>query len=152
MGFVKEFRKVKDEFPEWEYLNKIGVRNMFGKPIKHWTTSLVVDRENNYYLIPQGYTSPAIDGEEIHYFALCINDQVINMEAKEQCSGNGSDKTFECHWIITKNEFPQRWTFDLISKEELKDIICEAFVVKTYSRSLTPESVKALSVDITANF
>lgn len=152
MGFVKEFRKMTDAFPEWEYLNKIGVRNMFGKPIKNWTLELVVDRENNYYLIPQGYTSPARAKEEIHYFALCIHDQVIHMEAKEQCSGNGSDKTFECHWIITKIEFPQRWTFDLISKEELKDIICEAFVVKTYSRSLTPEKVKSITVDISTSF
>lgn len=119
MGFVKEFRELSDAFPEWEYLNKIGVRNMFGEPIKNWTLELVVDRENNYYLIPQGYISPARAKEEILYFALCINDQVINMEAKEQCSENGRNKTFECHWIITKIEFPQRWTFDLISKEEL---------------------------------
>lgn len=152
MGFVKEFRKLSDAFPEWEYLNKIGVRNMFGKPIEHWTTSLVVDRENNYYLIPKGHTSPARDGEEINYYALCINDQVINMEAKEQCSGNGRNKTFECHWIIIKIEFPPRWTFDLISKEELKDIICEAFVVRTYNRSLTPEKVKSITVDISTSF
>lgn len=35
MGFVKEFRKVKDPFPEWEYLNKIGVRDFRGQPLKN---------------------------------------------------------------------------------------------------------------------
>ena len=84
MGFVKEFRKVSDVFPEWEYLNEIGVRDMFGQPIKDWTISLVVDRENNYYLIPRGHTSFGRDGEEVHYYALCINDKVINKEGLEE--------------------------------------------------------------------
>ena len=33
MSFVCEHREVRDEFPEWEYLNAIGVRDMFGKSI-----------------------------------------------------------------------------------------------------------------------
>ncbi len=150
MGFVKEFRKIRETFPEWEYLNKIGVRDMFGEPISDRTVSIVVDRANNYFLIPQGHTSRARDGEEISYYALCINDQVINMEVKEQCSGRGWDKTFECHWIIRKIEFPQGEIYVQVSKEELKDIIREAFVVETYSRSLTPEKVKSITVDINA--
>ena len=72
MAFIKEFRKNSDPFPEWEYLNRIGVKDMFGKPIKNRTTSLVVDRENNYYLIAQGHTGLAHTDEDINYYALCI--------------------------------------------------------------------------------
>lgn len=152
MGFVKEFRKIKDEFPEWDYLDKIGVRNMLGESIDNWTRELVVDRENNYYLIPQGHTSFGRDGIEINYYALCVNDKVINMQIDALRSGNGTDKTFECHWIIKEIEFPKGWTFDYMSKKELKHIIYNAFVAETYSRVLTQEKVKTITVDFNIPF
>ena len=150
MGFVKEFRKVSDVFPEWEYLNEIGVRNMFGEPIEDWTTSLVIDRENNYYLIPRGHTSRGRDGEEIHYYALCIDDKVINMEVIDQRRGNLKDNTLEYNWDIRKIEFPKGWQFDLMDEKRLKQIIIEAFTAKTYNEAVTPETIKLLKIDITA--
>ena len=150
MGFVKEFRKVSDVFPEWEYLNEIGVRDMFGQPIKDWTISLVVDRENNYYLIPRGHTSFGRDGEEVHYYALCINDKVINMEVIDQQKGRASDKNIECYWNIRKVEFPKEWQFDLVNKEGLEEIIKEGFTANTYNRTVTLDTVKEIKIDITA--
>ena len=70
MGFVKEIRRATEPFPEWEYLNGIGVRDMFGEPLKNFTTSLVVDHEKNYYLISQGVTNPNRDVTEIWFYAL----------------------------------------------------------------------------------
>ena len=48
MTFVHERRSTREEFPEWEYLTEICVRNMFGRPLEKWTRSLVVDRERKH--------------------------------------------------------------------------------------------------------
>ncbi len=114
--------------------------------------NLIVDRERKIYLIPLGDTNPNRDNIKTGYYALCINDKIINMEVDEQRSGSGTDKTFECHWIINKIQFPEGWTFEVISKRELKDIICEAFIVSTYGKVLTPEKVKSITVDINVTF
>ena len=106
MSFEKELRGVKDEFPEWEYLNRIGVKDMFGNPIHRWTTELVVDRKNNYYLIPRGHTNPGRDTRYIHYYALCIKDKVINLEVVCNMKGRASDSTYECEWKIEKIDLP----------------------------------------------
>lgn len=89
MAFIKEYRSTKDEFPEWEYLNSIGVRNFLGEPIKNWTTK--------------------------------------------------------------KIKFPKNWKFDVISQGELREIITDAFVNETYSKSVTVEKIKAIMVDIVAD-
>lgn len=150
MAFVKEYRNVKDDFPEWEYLTKIGVRDMFGRPLKKFTTSLVVDRERNYYLIPRGHTNLGRDDEKIYFYALCLDGVVLNMEVEKKASGNDKEYNYECHWNIKKIKFPPDWTYKNISKEELIQIIIEAFTVETYSNTLTPEKVRALSVKVDA--
>lgn len=50
---------------EYIYLNKIGVKNMFGKPITKFSEVFVVDRENNYFLVSQVHTNISRDGREI---------------------------------------------------------------------------------------
>lgn len=152
MGFVKEYRKMSDAFPEWEYLNEIGVRDMLGKPIATAIMELVVDRENGYYLIPQGHTSYARDGEKKYYYALCINDNVINMDVYVRRSGRRTDNTLKFQWIISKTQFPEKWTFNLVDKNKLREIIYSAFVAETYNETLIPESVKDLLIDISAQF
>ncbi len=151
MAFIKEYRSIRDEFPEWEYLNSIGVRNFLGKPIKNWTTKLVVDRENNYYLIPLGHTNPNRDNEYISFYALCLDGKVINMEVKRQQEGKSIDNTIECYWTIKKIKFPENWKFDVISQDDLKKIINDAFVNETYSKTVTTESVRKITVDILAS-
>lgn len=151
MAFIKEYRSTRDEFPEWEYLNSIGVRNFLGKPIKNWTTKLVVDRENNYYLIPLGHTNPNRDNEYIGFYALCLDGKVINMEVKRQQEGKSIDNTIECYWTIKKIKFPKNWKFDVISQDDLKKIINDAFVNETYSKTVTVENVRKITVDIFAS-
>ena len=150
MAFTKEFRKTTDKFPEWEYLNEIGVRDMFGKLIDNWTTELVIDRNNNFYLIPRGNSNPNRDNVYINYYALCINGKVINMEVNKQRRGNIIDNSFECRWIIEKIEFPDDWSATGMNNDDLKKIIKEAFTVETYSKIIVPEKIKSLNVDIIA--
>ena len=150
MGFIKEKRSYTDEkqAKDWKYLQDLGIRTIWGKLIGPDFCNLVVDRERRYYLLPLGSTNPNRDNIEISYYALCICDKVIHMEVDEQRSGRGSDKTFECHWIIKKIEFPDDWSFDLVNKEGLKEIITEAFFAETSSFNLKPENIKSLTVEL----
>ena len=152
MGFEKEFRGVRDEFPEWEYLNRVGVKDMFGNPIDNWTTGLVIDRQNNYYLIPMGHTNPNRDSGYIHYYALCIEDKVLNLEVVRNTKGRASDSTYECEWIIEKINLPDDWTFDFITKDQLKNIITDAFRVETFSKTLNLSNIKSVNVLIATDF
>ena len=151
MGFVKEIRRATEPFPEWEYLNGIGVRDMFGEPLKNFTTSLVVDHEKNYYLISQGVTNPNRDVTEIWFYALCLDGKVLNLEVEQKSKTNLKERIFECHWKIKKIDFPMDWTYDEISKEELKTIIQDAFTVNFSSKSFTLEQVKKVTVEILAS-
>ena len=151
MAFVKEFRSVRDPFPEWEYLNGIGVRNFLGKPLKKYTIELVVDRENNYYLIPQGHTGRAYTDEDVHYFALCIKDKIIELEVLENSIGNCIRKDYEMVWTIRKIVFPENWSNEILEGIDLTSIIEEAFTVETYNEVATEETVKSITVNITAD-
>ena len=149
MAFIKEFRSIRDEFPEWEYLNSIGVRNMYGRPINDRTRELVVDRENNYFFIPQGVTNINRDNEEVCFFALCMDDKVINIEVEENRSGHARDNSFECHWVVRKVSFPEGYYKD---KEVLIHVITDALITETYNEKFTPERTKSVTVEFTAEF
>lgn len=154
MAFIKEKRSYNDErqAKDWQYLQDLGIRTIWGKLIGPDFCHLIVDREKRCYLLPLGSTNPNRDNIEISYYALCICDKVIHMEVDEQYSGCGSDKTFECHRIINKIEFPSDWSFDLVEEEELKKIIRDAFATRTYNETLTHEKVKSLTVDFDMAF
>ena len=151
MPFIKEYRKnIKGEFLEWEYLTKIGVRDMFDKPISDSITELVIDREKNYFLIPQVHTNINRDDREINYYALCLDGVVLNMEVTKRTIGSGWYNNYECFWDIEKIKFPANWNYGIIKKKELIEIIKEAFITETYSRSLTVEKVKSIVVKVSA--
>lgn len=152
MAFVKEFRNFNEPFPEWEYLNSIGVRDMFGYSISKHTAYLVVDRENNYYLIPQGHTGLAYLDEDINYYALCINDKIIKLEVIENGRGRGKDKNIEKYWNIKKVILPYCLDDKELDEIELKKIIEEAFIAETYSRAITIECIKSITVELTTPF
>lgn len=151
MSFTKEFRSVRDEFPEWEYLNEIGVRDMHGRPINKFTTGLVVDREHNYYLIPQGHTNLSREERKINYYALCIDGKVIKLETEEYRTGRARENNFERHYIVEKIIVPYDWTFNKISVDKIKKIIIEALTVNTYNETFTPERIKEITVKIMAS-
>lgn len=148
MAFQKEYRNIKEEFPEWKYLTDIGVRDMFGKTIRKHTTDLVIDSDRNYFLIPQGCTNINRDEKEIHFYALCIDGIVLNMEVHETTKGRARDYTFECYWNIEKIIFPKGWMEKGISDKELESIIKEAFTVQTFTKTFTPERTKSLKIDV----
>ena len=148
MACQKEYRNIKEEFPEWKYLTDIGVRDMFGKTIRKHTTDLVIDSDRNYYLIPQGCTNINRDEKEIHFYALCIDGIVLNMEVHETTKGRARDYTFECYWNIEKIIFPKGWMEKGISDKELESIIKEAFTVQTFTKTFTPERTKSLKIDV----
>lgn len=92
MSFICERREMKDKFPEWEYLNAIGVKDMFGNPLRKSITSLIVDRDNNYYFIGRGSTNPNRDIRTIDFYALCLEGEVINLEVVHKSKMNAEEK------------------------------------------------------------
>lgn len=150
MGFVCEHREIEEVFPEWEYLNAIGVRDMFGKPLRKSITSLIVDREKNYYLIGRGHTNPNRDIRAIDFYALCLDGSVINLEVTHRSKMNADERKYECHWIIEKIMFPPNWTFSKMSRDELFTIIEEAFTVYYFSRTFRDGWDKETIVEIVA--
>lgn len=153
MGFVNEeasISKMNDlQKKDWEYLNELGVRTIFGDPIEPSWCDLVVDREKNYYLIPCGSTNPNRDNIDIHFFALCLDGRVVNMEVKRCAKGGVREKSLECHWKIEKIIFPKDWSFDDISKDEFEKIVIEAFTVEYYSSVVIKEWIKEITVEFT---
>lgn len=87
---------------------------------------------------------------QIWFYALCLNGKVLNMETEQKSKSYLPEMIFECHWKIEKIDFPEDWTFDEISKEELKDIIREAFTAESYSEVRTQERTKEVTVEIIA--
>lgn len=149
MSFVCEYKEMEDEFPEWEYLTAIGVRDMFGDTLEKSIRSLIVDREKNYYLIDCGCTNPNRDIREIEFWALCLDGTVINLEVTHRSKMYEEEKKYKCHWIVEKIKFPPNWTFSNISKEELFAIIEEAFTVFYFSRTFRDGWDKETTVEIT---
>ncbi|MBO4616605.1 MAG: hypothetical protein J5717_04580 [Lachnospiraceae bacterium] len=126
MGFVKEFRDFHQEMPEWQYLTSIGVRNMFGKEIPKETASIVLDRENNYYLIPQGHTGRGHTDEDMSFFVLCLNGKKVQIEAIENPKKN-QDKTIDTWFDIRKIRIIDQEINDIFSHEKLIALITDAF-------------------------
>lgn len=151
MGFVNEeasICKMNDlQKKEWEYLNELGIRTMFGDPIGPSWCDLVVDREKNYYFIAQGHTNPNRDGRKIYYYALCLDGKILNMEVTKKESENMREKLYECHCKIEKIEFPTGWTFDKVGKGELLTIIREALMTELDSMYIS-EISKVLTVEM----
>lgn len=74
------------------------------------------------------------------------------MDVYVRRSGRRTDNTLKFQWIISKIQFPEKWTFNLVDKNKLREIIYSAFVAETYNETLIPESVKDLLIDISAQF
>ncbi|MBO4824773.1 MAG: hypothetical protein J5487_05205 [Lachnospiraceae bacterium] len=125
MGFVKEFRDFHQEMPEWQYLTDIGVRDMFGEEISKHILSIVLDRENNYYLIPQGHTGLAYLDEDISFFVLCLNGKKVEIEAIENLKKN-QDKTIDTWFDIREIRIIDQEINDIFSHDELVALITEA--------------------------
>ena len=125
MGFVKEFRDFHQEMPEWQYLTDIGVRSIGGGEIWKNVKELVLDRENNYFLIPQGHTGFAYTDEDIGYFLLCLNGKKIRIEAVETRNKN-ADKTIDTWFDIREIRIIDQEINDIFSHDELVALITEA--------------------------
>ena len=126
MGFVKEFRDFHQEMPEWQYLTDIGVRDMFGEEISKHILSIVLDRENNYYLIPQGHTGLAYLDEDISFFVLCLNGKKVEIEAIENLKKN-QDKTIDTWFDIREIRIIDQEIKDIFTYDEIIALITDAF-------------------------
>lgn len=84
MGFVKEFRDFGEEMPEWEYLTSIGIKDIHGEQLGKHVLSLVVDKQNNYFLVPQGHTGLAYTDEDTDFYTLSLDGKKVQIETVEK--------------------------------------------------------------------
>ena len=106
MSFVKKKGKEVD-LSVWEHLDLLKVTNMYGRPLNRVISEVIMDKENDYYLVCGGVTNPNFDGEEVYYYSFCVQNDVIRFEVKRTDKGNAADCSLEFHWNIVKAEFPK---------------------------------------------
>lgn len=146
MGFVREEKELGKKFEVVDYLNLIGARTITGKPFLNVLDNVIVDRENNYFLVSRGGGLDVPRG-----YALCLDGNVLNLEVDLICKGTILNNSREVNWIIKRIEFPQGWSFDHINRKELSQIIIEAFTVESYHGPANPDNTKCI-VNIEAQF
>lgn len=145
MAFKNEYRDFNEEMPEWQYLTDIGVRDMFGHPIRKCTLQLTVDRENNYFFIGRGQIWE--DGI-IKYCALCLDGIVLNLKARDKSEGSCRNKDCRQFWEVFKIHYPENWDSSLFTKDKLAEIIRDALITDT--KWVGEEGFKDIIVDIPA--
>lgn len=134
MAFVKEFRDYSEEMPEWDYLNAIGVRDMFGKPIKRNTTEMVLDKHKNFYLIPLGQTGLAHTEDDLIFFELVLNGECIKLETVDDKFYDKENEVINHNWIVKRVLAINGHVYDFYKKEDIKIIIEEALKTKSIVR------------------
>ena len=131
MAFVKEFREFEDEMPEWEYFNSLGIRRLGGKPLMRHTFRVIVDKDRNYYLVPQGHTGIAYQDEDISYYTLVLDGLRIELEVIDAWCNDSTKQYVEYHWHIKKIDIIDDPIREKYSKSEILEIIKEAFTAES---------------------
>ncbi len=133
MGFVKEFRNIREEMPEWEYIDSLGVVDFRGRKISRHVTNLVVDKENNNYLISQGYTGRRdFDVAKYHYM-LCLNGYKLHFEFVEKIIKVG-DETFDYMYNIDLIKIIDEEIKKIYTQEKIKKLIKESLEVRSVNK------------------
>ena len=127
MGFIKEFRNFGEVMPEWEYLTSIGITDIHGEQIGKHILSLVFDKQNNYYLVPQGHTGLAYSDEDINFYILSLDGKKIQIETVEKTTKN-EDKTVDTVFDIKKITIQDKEVEDIYSKDALIILVKEALM------------------------
>ena len=129
MGFVKEFRNFGEEMPEWEYLTSIGITDIYGEQIGKHVLSLVFDKQNNYYLVPQGHTGLAYTSEDIDFYILSLDGKKVQIETVEKTTKN-EDKTVDTVFNVKKITIQDKEVEDIYSKDDLIKLVKEALMAR----------------------
>ena len=139
MAFVKEFRKFKDEMPEWEYFNSLGIRTINGNELMNHTFSVVVDRERNYYLECRGLVWDDNICHDEGFYTLILDGLIIELEVIDARCNDEMKIYIENHWYIKKINIINKEIKEKFSKDEIIEIIREAFLAES---TISPESMK----------
>ena len=131
MAFVKEFRKFKDEMPEWEYFNSLGIRKISGMELLKHTASMVVDRERNYYLECRGLVYDDNICHDVGFYTLILDGLLIELRVIDAWCNDSTKQYIENHWYVKKIDIIDKEIKEKFSKEEIIELIREAFVAKS---------------------
>lgn len=79
MSFKKIERGFNDPSKEIDYLKKIGYKNPMDSEIGKYISWMVVDEENDSFLILTGSTNPNRDNVNLSYYVLCVKGTPITL-------------------------------------------------------------------------
>ena len=143
MAFVKEFRKFKDEMPEWEYFNSLGIRKISGMELLKHTASMVVDRERNYYLECRGLVWDENICQNEGFYTLILDGMLIELRVIDACCSDEMKIYRENHWYVKRIDIINEEIKEKFSKEEIFELVREAFVAES---TIDPEIPKKRGV------
>ena len=145
-------RQVTDA--QWDHVESLGVRTVFGNAFNRKIWNLTVDEERGFYLVSRGMYGPNMTGtgKSVYFYALCLDDNVFYFDVEQNEAGDLWENSYELHWKIVRVEFPNGWSFDSISVGEFKQIATEAFTAESFNEVFKPERFKEVTVDFPENF
>ena len=144
MSFKKIERGFNDPSKEIDYLKKIGYKNPMGSEIGKYIGWMVVDEENDSFLILTGATDPNRDNVNLSYYVLCVKGTPITLVLSTDHKGSAAKCNAEFNWIIESIEYPDGYVPE--DEGKIRELIKEAFIVNSYSELFNHERVKNVSV------
>ncbi len=105
---------------------------------------MVVDEENDSFLILTGSTNPNRDNVNLSYYVLCVKGTPITLVISTDHKGSAAKCNAEFNWIIKDIEYPDGYKPE--DEGKIRELIKEAFIVNSYSELFNHERVKNVSV------
>lgn len=151
MAFVKEFRNIREEMPEWEYLNSIGVRDLSGCSIYNHTSEMILDRERHYYFLQVDHQGLAYNDEEIYWYMLVLDGKKIELEVINGRCNDKTGKYLEYHWNIRKINILDEDIKEIYNKQEIFQIIKEAFTAESTVSKGSSKKLGVVEINISCD-
>lgn len=140
MAFLSE--KITSE-SDIAYFHSFGFTNILDKPAKaYWWA---IDREREIFLFPRGGGSFEIPLG----YGLCIDGELVEIEAKQTTEGSRNTEDLRVHWNINAIKIPGKLMQQGQTADSIEKIVEEAFL-GLGTTGMPRESILETTVEITA--
>lgn len=125
------------------YFHSFGFTDILGKPAKaYWWA---IDREREIFLFPRGGGSFEIPSG----YGLCIDGELVEIEAGQTKEGDRNTGDLKVHWDITAIKIPDNLIRQGQTTDSIRQIITDAFL-GLGTTGVSRESISKTTVEITA--
>ena len=137
-------RGFNDPSKEIDYLRQIEYKNPMGSEIGKYIGWMVVDEENDSFLILTGATDLNRNDKRFTYYVLCVKGTPITLALSTDHKGSAAKCNAEFNWIIKAIEYPDGYKPE--DEGKIRELIKEACTCESYSELFNHERVKKVSV------